>query len=284
MKNLKLFYYSLPSFLLKLISFLFSKVHNPIVFDFIYNPIGEQYGLNKKKRINILKKIIKIIQNIDSATSLETQITLAKYLLSLKKNKKGFIVECGCFKGASTATLSIISKIIDRKLIVYDSFEGLPKSANKTIANFVHLKSKENYRKGMYRGTLNTVKNNIALYGNLDVCVFRKGLFNKSLPYHNEKIEFLFMDVDLPISTEICIKFLWKNLIDDSYVFTDDSCDMDNIKIWFDNQWWEKNLKIKAPGYIGSGCGLPLNYKYSGLGYAIKKPNKIKYKKINWIK
>ena len=39
------------------------------------------------------------------------------------------IVECGCFKGASSISLSIFSKIVNRKLI-YDSFEGLPDDDN----------------------------------------------------------------------------------------------------------------------------------------------------------
>ena len=42
--------------------------------------------------------------------------------------------------------------------------------------------------------------------------------------------------------------------------------------MWFDNVWWEKNLGCKAPGYVGSGCGIPLGGNYSSLGYTIKNP------------
>lgn len=283
MKNLKIIYYSLPIIFLNILNFLFSKLHNPIIFDFLNNPIGSNYGLNKSDRLLILKKIIKIINNIQSATSLETQITLAKYLLSLPKNKKGCVVECGSFKGASTATMSIICDIIGRNLIVYDSFEGLPKFASNTVASYMHFGSKEIYKKGMYKGSLPEVKNNIIKFGNINVCIFRKGNFDKTLAKHSEKIEFLFLDVDLPTSTKICIKFLWKKITKNSYIFTDDSCDMENVKIWFDNNWWKKNLKLSAPGYIGSGCGIPLNYYYSGLGYTVKSINLKKFKKVKWI-
>ena len=114
MKNFKLIYYSLPNFVFVIIKHLFSKLHNPIIYDFINMPVGKNFGVSKKDRVNILKKIIKIINNIESATSLESQVILAKCLLSLPKNKKGYVVECGCFKGASSATLSLICKFIGR--------------------------------------------------------------------------------------------------------------------------------------------------------------------------
>ena len=49
--------------------------------------------------------------------------------------------------------------------------------------------------------------------------------------------------------------------------------------IWFDNKWWRENLNCDAPGYIGSGCGIPLGGKYSSLGYSIKNPDKKNYEK-----
>ena len=284
MKNFKLFYYSLPSFVFVIIKYLFSRLHNPIIYNFVNQQHGNKFGVLKKDRIKILKKIIKTLNNINSATSLESHIVLAQYLLSLPKIKKGYVVECGCFKGASSATISLICKIIGRELIIYDSFEGLPKNADGKKANYLHLGLREEYRRGMYRGNLATVKENIAKFGDIRVCKFRKGLFEKTLPSHKEKIEFIFLDVDLPNSTKVCIKYLWKKLQTNSYIFTDDSCDMENVRIWFDNKWWNKLFGTSSPGYIGSGCGLPLNTSHSGLGYTIKKPiNKI-FPNINWDK
>ena len=69
--------------------------------------------------------------------------------------------------------------------------------------------------------------NNIKFYGELDYCIFRKGYFQESLKHHHENIDFLFLDVDLVESTSDCIKFLWNYLKDDSYVYTDDACDID---------------------------------------------------------
>ena len=129
----------------------------------------------------------------------------------------------------------------------------------------------------MYKGQLADVIRNISLFGEISVCEFRKGLFEKVLKKHKEKIQFLFIDVDLTGSTKSCIKYLWKKLADNSYVYTDDACDLKVVSIWFDNEWWRKNLNEKAPGFVGSGCGLPISGNYSGLGYVYK--NKIKSKK-----
>jgi hypothetical protein len=136
----------------------------------------------------------------------------------------------------------------------------------------------------MYEGSLKNVKENIYKFGELDICEFRKGVFSKTLIKHNELVEFLFLDVDLVSSTKECVIYLWPHLLDNTYVYTDDACDMDVVKVWFDEKWWKKNLNCKAPGFVGSGCGLPLNYNFSSLGYTIKEPNKSSYKKVSWLK
>ena len=116
MSKIKFLYYSLPTTFLRFSKFFFSKLYNPIIYDFIFSPIGKKYGLTKKHRIKLLKKFMKVIENVDSATSLETHITLAKHLLSLPKSKNNLVVECGCFKGASSCSISLVCKIIGKKL------------------------------------------------------------------------------------------------------------------------------------------------------------------------
>ncbi len=284
MNKLKVFYYSLPIFIIKTINFFTYNLYNPIIQDFIFSSVGTKYGLNKKKKLKILRKFINIIKHVDSATSLETHITLAKYLLTAPKSKKNYVVECGSYKGASSCSLSIICSLIGRKLIIYDSFEGLPPVSKKNTTYYHHLKISENYKKGMYKGSLETVKKNIRVFGDISQCIFRKGFFSSTLPKHKEKIDFLFLDVDLVTSTKESVEFLWRKITDGGYIFTDDSCDMDNIRIWFDDIWWKKKFSIKSPGYIGSGCGLPIHKTHSGLGYTIKRPDIKRYNKANKFK
>jgi len=274
---LKKIYYFLPYYLQNIITRLSNVLHNDIIDDFINFDYGKDYNVTKNLRLSILHRLQISLSQVEAATSLKTQVILIKKILSIKKKKNLCIVECGCFKGSSTIALSIAAKIIGAKLIIYDSFEGLP-SSEKSMGprSYPHLNLYGYYRKGMYKGQLAEVIRNISIFGEISVCEFRKGLFETVLKKHKEKIQFLFLDVDLTTSTKSCIKYLWKKLDDNSYVYTDDACDLKVVSVWFDNQWWRKNLNETAPGFVGSGCGLPISGNYSGLGYVYKKKFKLK--------
>ena len=282
---LKKTFHLLPKNLKNIIYKLSNQFYNNLEDDFIFNPeIGKKYNLNTQDKKQIVERIKKSISKIDSATDINIHFVLLKKILELDPRKKSSIVECGVYKGATSVTLSIAAKITNRKLILYDSFKGLPNGEKSIPKRFYpHLKITGSYKKGMYKGTLDEVKNNLLLFGEIDVCEFRKGFFNKSLLRHKEKIDFLFLDVDLVSSTKDCILNLWKYLNNGAYCYTDDACDMDVVKVWFDNVWWKKNVNCKPPGYIGSGSGIPISFSHSSLGYAIKETNLKNYKKINWL-
>lgn len=284
MNIIKKFYYSLPASVFKRINNLGVKLFSDIIPDFINSPYGINYGVTRKSRIDLLKKFLIINQNIESATSLEVHITIAKNLLELPViNQKSFIVECGCFKGASTSALSLICDIIDRKIIVYDSFKGLPKDNFNQKIIYPHLNLDGYYKEGMFKSDFNEFEQNVSKFGNINHCIVREGFFEESLKLHKEQIDFIFLDVDLLSSTKTCIKYLWPYLKDGQKVFTDDSCDLNNVKIWFDDFWWNETFNENAPGYIGSGCGLPINQKYSSLGYVIKNLNPTNLSKAAWL-
>lgn len=276
----KLFYY-LPFNLQFFIIKLSSSFYNNIFEDFVNNKeYGEYFNIGKNEKKYILKRLKLSLSKVISATSLEVHVLLIMQILKIQR-KNICVVECGCYKGASTIALSIICKMIEAKLIVYDSFEGLPSSEkNLGVRNYPHLALYGFYKKGMYRGALEEVKNNIKLFGEISVCEFRVGNFAQSLKNHKEKIDFCFLDVDLTESTKSCIKYLWKKLRTNSYIYSDDACDLKVASVWFDNEWWQRNLNEKAPGYTGSGCGLPLTKTFSSIGYAyktkLKKPQNLK--------
>jgi O-methyltransferase len=281
---LKKFYYTLPSSVFKKINNLGIKLFSDTVPDFINSSYGLNYGLTRKSRVDLLNKFLIINQNIESATSLEIHITLAKNLLQLPVvNETSFIVECGCFKGASTSALSLICDIINRKIIVYDSFKGLPKENFNQKIIYPHLSLSGYYKEGMFKSNLKEFETNVSKFGNINACIVREGFFEQSLKLHKEQIDFIFLDVDLLSSTKTCIKYLWPYLKNEQKVFTDDSCDLNNVKIWFDDNWWKETFNETAPGYIGSGCGLPINQKYSSLGYAIKNLNYSNLSKADWL-
>ena len=282
MKNIfKKIFINCPNFVLYFI-YLFKK--DNILLRFLFQDFSQKNRLNYKIKKKILKKIFITFENIESATSLEANVILLRYgLTNLDPRTDGCIVECGCFKGASSITLSILAKYTNKDLLIYDSFEGLPMTENESEkkAYYPHLSTYSEYQKGMYKGSLEEVKKNLKNFGYISQCIFVKGYYNETLKNHTRNIDFIFIDVDLISSLKTCITHLWKYLKSNSYLFTDDSCDMNLVKIWFDDDWWTKNIKERAPGYIGSGCGIPIKGNYSSLGYTIK--NDIdNYKLITW--
>lgn len=287
MINLKKLYYLLPYKLQRSLDVMAYKVNPGLEEDFILNNnIGSKYNLTEKDKRQIIKRIKYSLSKIQSATDLNIHIYLAKHLLTLDDKEKNFIVECGAFKGATSVTLSIISKIIGRKLIIYDSFDGLPsqETGEQNLRNYLHLKVKGYYEEGMYTGKIEEVIDNLKSYGEYESCILRKGYFDDSLLNHNEKIDMLFLDVDLLSSTKSCVKNLWPYLVDNAYLFTDDSCDLSVVKLWFDKNWWRDNLDLEEPLYIGSGCGLNLSKNYSSLGYTVKNPQNNEFNKIDWLR
>jgi len=178
----------------------------------------------------------------------------------------------------------LVAKIVKRKLIVADSFQGLPEDDKNVIHQYPHVGVFGFYKKGMYSAGLEEVKKNLSDYGELPVCQFLPGFFANSLKNLKKPIVFAFLDVDLLTSIKDCIKYIWPRLINNGYIYTDDSCDMEVVKVWFDNLWWQRILKQPAPGYVGSGCGLPISPNYTSLGYAFKVNNpKESYKRVSWL-
>ena len=282
----KIFYY-LPNFLKNYIISISSIFYNDTINDFINNDeYGGHFNISSSVRKYILKRILYSLSRVETATNILVQILLVKEILKIKR-KNICVVECGCFKGSSTIALSIVCKLINAKLIVYDSFEGLPSSEkNLGLRNYPHLNLYGYYKKGMYLGKLDEVKENLKLFGEPSVCELRKGYFEFTLKNHKEIIDFCFIDVDLTSSTKTCIKYLWKKIRDKSYIYTDDACDLSVVSVWFDHVWWKKYINKPAPGYVGSGCGLPSIAKsFSSLGYVYKnEKKKVKNtEKFSWL-
>ena len=53
--------------------------------------------------------------------------------LAHEVKNNNYLVEAGCYYGATSCTMSIGAKILNKKLIIYDSFSGLPDDDNKEL-------------------------------------------------------------------------------------------------------------------------------------------------------
>ncbi len=260
-------------------------IKSAVESEFINGSYGSWYGIRKRDRKKLVKMIHKQSKHVTNATNILYHTVLAKEILSIPKEIEGVVVECGAFKGSTSVTLSLACKLAGRKLIVCDSFEGLPDEETDLVRDYTHLQIYGYYEKGMYEGTLDEVKSNISNYGAIEVCEFNKGFFSDSLKNLKEPVAFAFFDVDLTSSIKDCIKYIWPLMAEGAKVYTDDSCDMEVVKVWFDDTWWKENLGRPAPGYVGSGCGLPLDYDFSSLGYTSRISDITSaYGKTSWLR
>jgi len=208
-------------------------------------------------RKDLLKRFARIQKKITCGHSPFQFVLMAEYVLGL--DVPGPIVECGCYKGGSTAKLSLLAEHTRRKLYVFDSFQGLPEPKDEKEA---YVKQdgesgqKYRFQAGQYRGTLDEVKNNVAQFGNLDVCVFIPGFFSESLTAFGVEPAFVFIDVDLVSSARDCIRVLWPLLKPGGYFFTHEAMYPSYIEGILDRGWWRENLNQCPPVIFGAGSGL----------------------------
>jgi predicted O-methyltransferase YrrM len=191
-------------------------------------------------------------------------IYILEEIIELPPARAGNIVECGCARGGSSAKLSLAVSMIGRKLIVCDSFEGLP---DVTTAD--HTDIKPDFKKGEYAGRLDEVRANIARFGRIECVEFVQGWYEQSLSRLSDtRIACAFLDVDLQESFQTCIDQLWDQVEPGGKVFIHDIDRPPVVQVFTDASWWESRVGVSPPPLFGALTGLgklsPL------LGYAIK--------------
>ena len=89
---------------------------------FIANGKGKNVG--ESVRENLVRQFERIDREVPIGSTPTDGLFLAEMLLNMEA--EGEIIECGCYAGGSSAKLSLLAKILDRRLTIFDSFEGLP--------------------------------------------------------------------------------------------------------------------------------------------------------------
>jgi O-methyltransferase len=194
---------------------------------------------------------------VPTGTNPKVHLAMALKLLELPPNLNGDVLECGTWKGGTAANLSLICRHVGRRLLVYDSFEGLPRA---TAGD----REAKHYSKGDYCGTLDEVKRNIERYGAIEVCEFVKGWFEDTLPTLAVNVALAYLDVDLEASLHTCVKYIWPRLIDEGYIFIDECANPDYCALFYSERWWNEHFNRTPPGLVGAGTGLPLGDFYIG--------------------
>lgn len=219
--------------------------------------IHHSYKMSIFKKLKLGYQFYFNTLRIPTATSFKSHLVIALKILEMPPTLSGCVIECGTWKGGSAVNLSLVCRIVDRELKIYDSFEGLPKGDRND-------REAKHYKKGDYCGTLKEVKMNIKKYGAIECCKFVKGWFKDTLPKLNYPVLLVFIDVDLEASLDTCVRNIWPNLIDKGYIFIDEFVKLDYCALFFSEKYWKKYFRRIPPGLIGVGTGLPLGNYYVG--------------------
>jgi len=268
---LKLVLRRLPSALLTMIAL-------PVVAgEYFRSSTGRAYGITLATKLRILAQMIRNNVRIQSGSNFISHLLMAGRIMNVPPETAGVLVECGCFKGGSTANLSLVAAACGRKLHAFDSFAGLPSPEGDDVGHVILADLEvRTYEEGGYAGTLDEVRENIRRYGALDVCEFHVGYFEQTMPEFEEPVIFAYVDVDLTKSEETCLRELWPLLAEGSALFTDEAHHLEIAGLFYDRQWWQQELGTSPPGLVGAGNGIGLFLHEggfrSGLGYTVKMP------------
>jgi hypothetical protein len=245
----------MAAFLMK----LYYVISVPLSISFILNSreIQPAYHMGYLRRLSLGVRMFLNTLRIQTATSYKGHLAIALKLLEMSPDIAGDVVECGTWKGGSAANLSLVCRIVGRKLLIFDSFEGLP-------AGDPRDREASHYQPGDYRGTLEDVKKNIARCGAPECCEFIKGYFDETLRGFSRPVVLAFLDVDLEASLATCVRSLWPNLVPGGFIFTDECVGTDYVALFYSERWWNESFATTPPGLVGAGTGLPLGDYYIG--------------------
>ncbi len=252
----------------------------PIILGEYFRPqTGRQYGVGTGDKLLLAGRMLRNNLRIPTGSSFVEHLVIATKILSFPADREGCLVECGAYKGGSTANLSLVAGLCGRELVVFDSFEGMPEP-DETDREHLLIGSEQIhlYDGDSWGGTLQEVRENIRRYGELDACRFEVGYFEETMPSFEQPVVLAFLDVGLRSSAETAVGELWGLLGEGSYLFTHEAKHMEIATLFFEPDWWADTLDEQPPGLVGAGSGLGLHPGDNGfsslLAYTIKHPDK----------
>lgn len=256
-----------------------------ILADYFAPSTGADYDVGLPQKLLLVARMIRNNVRIPTGSTFIEHLVIASHVLSVPADVEGCLVECGCYKGGSTANLSLVASLCGRELRVFDSFEGMPAPADHDRAHvLVESRQIHTYEENSWRAPLDEVRANVDRYGDLSVCEFEVGYFDESMSAFDDDCVLVFLDVGLRDSAETALEHLWPRLVDGGYCFTHDVKHMEISTLFFDADWWRDTLDREPPGLVGAGNGLGLHPDSDGftslLGYIVKNPDGAAFERV----
>lgn len=219
--------------------------------------VHPSYRMSWWRRFRLVARLWRNTRRVPTGVSYKAHVAMAAKLFAIPPETEGVVVECGCWQGGTSVNLSILARLAGRKLVVYDSFQGLP----APTPGDRHAKPES---EGFFRGEIETVRAHIEKYGAPEVVELRPGWFADSLPHHTEPIALMFLDVDYQASLHDCVVNLWPHLNAKGYVFLDEFVLLDYCGLFWSESFWQRHFGTTPPGLMGSGTGVGVGQYFLG--------------------
>jgi predicted O-methyltransferase YrrM len=166
----------------------------------------------------------------------------------------GDVIECGTCEGGSAALMALWLRRLqsDRKVHVFDTFEGLPPATT----NDPDFDRAIRYT-GACRGELQQVRGLFEQLGVADRAVFIKGLFQDTFPtYEFPPLAVLHLDADWYDSTMVCLEHLWDRVSPGGIIQIDDYGAWQGCRKAVDEFFAARKITEKLRDIDGSGIWL----------------------------
>src|SRR3954465_4766363 len=96
------------------------------VVAFLSEDTGRDYSVGLVSKLKLLRAMRRNASQPGSASVFFEHVLVVTRLLQTPAPVQRAGAEFGCYKGFSTSSLSLACALTNRRLIVFDSFEGLP--------------------------------------------------------------------------------------------------------------------------------------------------------------
>ena len=230
---------------------LLHKEHN--TQDLVIFLFNSDLPISFKQKMQILKNIYRVTFHVSCPHNNHEMLSYISTILSIPPGVKGCVVEAGSFKGGSGAKFSIACKMVERKLVLFDSFEGIPDNIEPHKFTIDGRDYTNKFVEGSFCGTYDEVISNITKYGEISACEFVKGWFDETMPYFEEPICAIYMDVDLASSTKTCLKYLYPLLVSGGVLYSQDGHLPLVIAVFKDEEFWKNEVGFPKPHIEGLG-------------------------------
>lgn len=202
------------------------------------------------ERLVLVARFLHVTNHVRTYHTQAEMLTVADRVLRRAGRPGLTVVEAGAGKGGGTAKLSLVARLAGARLMVCDSFRGMP--PNDERHENVYGRPVE-FREGAFRGTLELVRRTVARFGAPETCEFVKGWFRDTLPTLVRPLDVVLLDVDLVASTRTCIQWLYPRIRPGGVLLSQDGHLHATIATLGSPAFWRQEVGMDPPAIHGLG-------------------------------